>query len=84
MDGFKKELEDVSNLEGFYEWSMMLIFNMLNVYVQTQVRCAGGRADLVVKMPHLCHRTESAWHDTRSYGSDRKEWLYHSLLDRWS
>ena len=58
VDGFKKKLEDVSNLEGFYEWSMMLIFNMLNVYVQTQVRCANGRADLVVKMPDTIYVIE--------------------------
>ncbi len=58
VDGFKKRLEDVSNLEGFYEWSMMLIFNMLNVYVQTQVRCANGRADLVVKMPDAIYVIE--------------------------
>ena len=58
VDGFKKKLEDVSNLEGFYEWSMMLIFNMLNVYVQTQVRCSNGRADLVVKMPDTIYVIE--------------------------
>ena len=58
VDGFKKKLEDVSNLESFYEWSLMLIFNMLNVYVQTQVRCAGGRADMVVKMPDTIYVIE--------------------------
>ena len=30
---------------------MYLIFSMLNVYVRTQVKCAGGRADMVVFMP---------------------------------
>lgn len=58
IDGFKKKLEDISNLEAFYEWSMMLIFNMLNVYVQTQVRCSNGRADLVVKMPDTIYVIE--------------------------
>lgn len=58
IEGFKKKLENVSNVEGFYEWSFMLIFNMLNVYVQTQVRCAGGRADLVVKMPDTIYVIE--------------------------
>ena len=29
---------------------MYLIFSMLNVYVRTQVKCAKGRADLVVWM----------------------------------
>lgn len=58
IDGFKKKLEDISNLEAFYKWSMMLIFNMLNVYVQTQVRCSNGRADLVVKMPDTIYVIE--------------------------
>jgi hypothetical protein len=30
---------------------MYLIFSMLNVYVKTQVKCAGGRTDMVVWMP---------------------------------
>jgi hypothetical protein len=30
---------------------MYLIFSMLNVYVRTQVKCAGGRTDMVVWMP---------------------------------
>lgn len=58
VDGFKKKLEDISNLESFYEWSMMLVFNMLNIYVQTEVRCAGGRADMVVKMPDTIYVIE--------------------------
>ena len=29
---------------------MFLIFSMLNFYVRTQVRCAGGRTDMVVWM----------------------------------
>ncbi len=51
IEGFKKKLEDISNAEGFYEWSFYLIFNMLNVYAKTQVKCAGGRIDMVVYMP---------------------------------
>ena len=51
IEGFKKKLEDISNAEGFYEWSFYLIFNMLNVYSKTQVKCAGGRIDMVVYMP---------------------------------
>ena len=58
VDGFKKKLENISNLESFYEWSMMLVFNMLNIYVQTEVRCAGGRADMVVKMPDTIYVIE--------------------------
>ena len=73
VDGFKKELEDVSNLEGFYEWSMMLIFNMLNVYVQTQVRCAGGRADMVVKMPDAIYVIELKVNGTAQEAMDQIE-----------
>ncbi len=58
IEGFKKKLEDVSNAEGFYEWSLYLIFSMLNVYVRTQVKCAGGRADMVVHMPDAIYVIE--------------------------
>ena len=51
IEGFKKKLEEVKNYEGFYEWSMYLILSMLNIYVRTQVKCAGGRTDMVVWMP---------------------------------
>ena len=47
IEGFKKKLEEVNNVEGFYEWSLYLIFSMLNVYVVTQQKCAGGRVDMV-------------------------------------
>lgn len=73
VDGFKKKLEDVSNLEGFYEWSMMLIFNMLNVYVQTQVRCAGGRADMVVKLPDTIYVIELKVNGTAQEAMDQIE-----------
>ena len=51
VEGFKKKLEEAATAEGFYEYSMYLIFSMLNVYVRTQVKCAGGRVDMVVRMP---------------------------------
>ena len=51
IEGFKNKLKNVSNVEGFYEWSFYLIFNMLNVYAKTQVRTTRGRADVVVFMP---------------------------------
>ena len=51
IEGFKQKLKDVANAEGFYEYTMYLIFSMLNVYVRTQVKCAGGRVDMVVWMP---------------------------------
>ena len=51
VEGFKKKLESVAVSEGFYEYTMYLIFTMLNFYVRTQVKCAGGRIDMVVGMP---------------------------------
>ena len=58
VEGFKKKLEEVSNAEGFYEYTLYLIFSMLNVYVRTQVKCAGGRADVVVWMPDAIYVIE--------------------------
>ena len=58
VEGFKKKLEEVAVAEGFYEWSFYLIFSMLNVYVQTQVKCARGRADMVVFMPDAIYVME--------------------------
>ena len=51
VEGFKKKLESVSNYEGFYEYTFWLIFNMLNFYARTQVKCAQGRIDVVLEMP---------------------------------
>ena len=51
VEGFKEKLKDVKNFEGFYEYTFWLIFNMLNVYARTQVKCANGRIDFVVEMP---------------------------------
>ena len=51
VDGFKQKLEAAATKEAFYEYTMYLIFSMLNVYVRTQVKCAGGRTDMVVWMP---------------------------------
>jgi len=51
VEGFKQKLQEVANAEGFYEYTLYLIFSMLNVYVRTQVKCAGGRVDMVVWMP---------------------------------
>ena len=50
VEGFKRKLEEVKNYEGFYEYTFWLIFNMLNVYARTQVKCQGGRIDFVVQM----------------------------------
>ena len=51
VEGFKQKLHEAASKEGFYEYTMYLIFSMLNVYVRTQVKCAGGRVDMVVWMP---------------------------------
>ena len=50
VEGFKKKLEEVKNYEGFYEYTFWLIFNMMNVYARTQVKCHGGRIDFVMQM----------------------------------
>ncbi len=51
VEGFQKKLEEVKNYEGFYEYTFWLIFNMMNLYARTQVKCANGRIDFVVQMP---------------------------------
>ena len=51
VEGFKKKLEEAATREGFYEYTLYLIFSMLNVYVRTQVKCHKGRTDMVVLMP---------------------------------
>ena len=58
IEDFKKKLDEVVVAEGFYEWTFYLIFSMLNVYVQTQVKCARGRADMVVFMPDTIYVME--------------------------
>ena len=63
-EGFKKKLEGVSRAEGFYEYTFYLIFNMLNAYVQTQVKCAKGRADMVVWMPDAIYVMELKVNDS--------------------
>lgn len=58
VEGFKKKLESAASVEGFYEYTLYLIFSMLNVYVRTQVKCAGGRTDLVIFMPETIYVME--------------------------
>ena len=64
VEGFKRKLKDVENAEGFYEYTLYLIFSMLNVYVRTQVKCAGGRVDMVVWMPDTTYVFELKTNDT--------------------
>ena len=58
VEGFKKKLDEAATKEGFYEYTFYLIFSMLNVYVRTQVKCAGGRTDMVVYMPDTTYILE--------------------------
>ena len=51
VEGFKQKLAEAATAEGFYEYTLYLIFSMLNVYVKTQVKCSSGRTDMVVWMP---------------------------------
>ncbi len=55
VEGFKKKLADAAASEGFYEYTFWLIFNMMNVYARTQVKCHGGRIDFVVKLPETTY-----------------------------
>lgn len=64
VEGFKEKLKDVAKAEGFFEYTFYLIFSMVNVYARTQVKCAGGRADLVVWMPDAIYIFELKVHDT--------------------
>ena len=73
VEGFKKKLEEVATAEGFYEWSFYLIFSMLNVYVQTQVKSARGRADMVVFMPDTIYVMELKINGTAQDALDQIE-----------
>ena len=64
VEGFKKKLEEMANVEGFYEYTFYLIFSMLNVYARTQVKCHGGRIDMVVLMPAATYVFELKMHET--------------------
>lgn len=64
VEGFKQKLAEAATAEGFYEYTMYLIFSMLNVYVRTQVKCAGGRTDMVVWMPDTVYVFELKVNDS--------------------
>ena len=51
VEGFKEKLAEAATKEGFYEYTFYLILSMLNVYVETQVKCFHGRVDMVVNAP---------------------------------
>ena len=71
VEGFKEKLKDVKNHEGFYEYTFWLIFNMLNVYARTQVKCAGGRIDFVVEMPDTTYVFELKVYGTAQEALDQ-------------
>ena len=64
VEGFKQKLADAVISEGFYEYTLYLIFSMLNVYVRTQVKVAGGRVDMVVWMPETTYVFEMKTSET--------------------
>ena len=64
VEGFKKKLEAVAVAEGFYEYTFYLIFNMLNLFARTQVKCHGGRIDMVVLMPATTYVFELKMHES--------------------
>ena len=64
VEGFKRKLEHVAVAEGFYEYIFYLVFSMLNVYVRTQVKCRGGRIDMMVLMPQTTYVFELKMHET--------------------
>lgn len=64
IEGFKKKLAEAATNEGFYEYTFYLIFSILNVYVRTQVKVAGGRTDMVIFMPDTIYVIELKVNDT--------------------
>lgn len=58
VEGFKEKLKDAATKEGFYEYTFYLILSMLNVYVQTQVKCWTGRVDMTVFAPDVIYLFE--------------------------
>ena len=71
VEGFKEKLKEVKNYEGFYEYTFWLIFNMLNLYARTQVKCAGGRTDFVVEMPDTTYVFELKVNGTAQEAMDQ-------------
>lgn len=58
VEGFKQKLAETTTREGFYEYTFYLILSMLNVYVQTQVKCSTGRVDMIVHAPDTIYLFE--------------------------
>ena len=71
VEGFKQKLAEAATKEGFYEYTFYLIFSMLNVYVRTQVKVAGGRVDMVVLMPDTIYVMELKTGDSAQHALDQ-------------
>ena len=71
VEGFKQKLAEAATKEGFYEYTFYLIFSMLNVYVRTQVKVAGGRVDMVVLMPDTIYVMELKVGDSAQHALDQ-------------
>jgi len=71
VEGFQQKLKDEKNYEGFYEYTFWLIFNMMNVFAQTQVKCAGGRIDFVIRMPETTYVFEMKVNGTAQEAMDQ-------------
>jgi len=71
VEGFKQKLAEATTKEGFYEYTFYLIFSMLNVYVRTQVKVAGGRIDMVIFMSDAIYVMELKVGDTARHALDQ-------------
>ena len=71
VEGFKQKLAEAKTKEGFYEYTFYLIFSMLNVYVRTQVKVAGGRTDMVIFMPDAIYVMELKVGDTARHALEQ-------------
>ena len=71
VEGFKQKLAEAKTKEGFYEYTFYLIFSMLNVYVRTQVKVAGGRTDMVILMPDAIYVMELKVGDTAHHALEQ-------------
>ena len=71
VEGFQQKLKDEKNYEGFYEYTFWLIFNMMNVFAQTQVKCAGGCIDFVIRMPETTYVFEMKVNGTAQEAMDQ-------------
>ena len=71
VEGVKKKLKEVKNYEGFYEYTFWLIFNMMNVYARTQVKCHDGYIDFVMQMPQTTYVFELKVNGTAQQAIDQ-------------